>query len=63
MTLMGELKAASDSKDDQRCRDLMDEVLRYQKNFRTSEIITVMQNLIETKAYDELALVISRETN
>lgn len=63
MTLIGELKAAADSKDDQRCHALMDEVLRYQKNFRKSEIITAMQNLIETKTYEQLSLFISRETN
>lgn len=63
MTLIGELKAAADSKDDQQCHALMDEVLRYQKNFQKSEIITVMKNLIETKAYDQLSLFITRETN
>ncbi|MDD5159011.1 MAG: hypothetical protein PHI47_03085 [Sulfuricurvum sp.] len=63
MTLIGELKAAADSKDDQRCHALMDEVLRYQKNFRKSETITAMQNLIDTKAYDQLSLFIARESN
>ena len=61
MTLMGELKSAADSKDDQRCHDLMDEVLRYQKNFRQSEMIAVMQNHINTKSYDQLSLFINSE--
>lgn len=63
MTLMGELKTAADSKNDQQCNALMDEVLRYQKNFRKSEIITTMQNLIHSKAYDQLSILITRETN
>lgn len=61
MTLMGELKSAADSKEDQRCHDLMDEVLRYQKNFRPSEMIASMQDLLQTKAYDQLSELINRE--
>ncbi|MDD2781087.1 SPOR domain-containing protein [Sulfuricurvum sp.] len=61
ITLMGELKTAADNKDDQRCHDLMDEVLRYQKNFRKSDIIAKMQKFIETKAYDQLSSFINRE--
>ncbi len=61
ITLMGELKTAADNKDDQRCHDLMDEVLRYQKNFRKSDIIETMEKFIETKAYDQLSAFINRE--
>jgi hypothetical protein len=58
---MGELKTAADNKDDQRCHDLMDEVLRYQKNFRKSDIIETMEKFIEMKAYDQLSAFINRE--
>ena len=61
MTLMGELKAAAESKDDQRCHDLLDEILRYQKNFRKSEVIRTMKTLVETKGYDQLSSLIMRE--
>ena len=61
MTLIEELKVAADSKDDQRCHDLVDEVLRYQKNFRNSEMIATMKNLVETKGYDQLSSLITRE--
>lgn len=63
VTLIEELKAAANSKDDQRCHDLMAEVLRYQKNFRKSEMIETMQNFIESKAYDQLSQFIDREMN
>lgn len=61
VTLIEELKVAADSKDDQRCHDLVDEVLRYQKNFRNSEMIATMKNLVETKGYDQLSSLITRE--
>lgn len=61
VTLIEELKVAADNKDDQRCHDLVDEVLRYQKNFRKSEMIVTMKNLVETKGYDQLSSLITRE--
>lgn len=61
VTLIGELKIAADSKDDQRCHDLVDEVLRYQKNFRRSEMIATMKTLVTSKEYDQLSSLISRE--
>jgi len=61
VTLIEELKVAADSKDDQRCHDLVDEVLRYQKNFRKSEMIATMKTLVETKGYDQLSSLITRE--
>jgi len=61
MTLLKELKEASESKDASRCRDLIDEVLRYQKNFRKSEVITTIERLVETKEFDQLAFFLNRE--
>ena len=61
MTLLKELKEASESKDASRCRDLIDEVLRYQKNFRKSEVIIMIERLVETKEFDQLTLFLNSE--
>lgn len=61
MTLLGELKTAAEVKDEQQCKSLMDEVMKYQKNFRASEKIARIQSYIETKRYDELSTYINKE--
>jgi hypothetical protein len=61
ITLLGELKEAADIKDESRCRDLIDEILRYQKNFRQSVIIAVMDRFVETKAFEHLSALIAKE--
>lgn len=61
MTLLRELKMAAEGKDEQRCNSLMDEVMKYQKNFRSSGKIAQIQHYIETKRYDELSAYINKE--
>lgn len=61
MTLIQELKEASAKKDASRCRDLMDEVMRYQKNFRQSTIISAMDKAVEEKSFDSLSALLNRE--
>ncbi|MDD5716492.1 MAG: hypothetical protein PHW64_01705 [Sulfuricurvum sp.] len=61
MTLLGELKVASDEKDELRCTDLIEEVLRYQKNFRSSDAISAMVNWNQQKDFDSLSDFIQRE--
>lgn len=61
MTLIQELQEASAKKDSSRCRDLMDEVMRYQKNFRQSLIISAMNKAVEDKSFDSLNTLLSRE--
>jgi hypothetical protein len=63
MTLLEELKEASEAKDIPRCQDLMDEIMRYQKNFRQSVIIASMKGLIENKMFDQLSELITKEMN
>lgn len=58
-TLLEELKSAANSKNSERCEDLMEEVLRYQKNFRKSDVIASMQECVETKAFDRLSAIIT----
>jgi len=61
-TLIGELTTAARNKEFQRCRDLMDEVMRYQKNVDTSAVLTKMNELTDQKAFDKLVELIVRET-
>lgn len=62
MTVIGQLKEAADNQDAQRCRDLMDEVQRYQKNFQTSPMIAQMDKLTSAKEFVELSRLISKES-
>jgi hypothetical protein len=61
VTLLGELKEAADSKDEHRCHDLIDEVLRYQKNFRKSDTISKMERLVKDKEFSQLSAFINHE--
>ncbi|MCX6061994.1 MAG: hypothetical protein NT103_07090 [Campylobacterales bacterium] len=63
ITILKELKEAAESKDTSRCHDLMHEVLRYQKNFRKSNIITTMEELVESKNFSQLSAFVSNEIN
>lgn len=57
-TLLDELKKAAQSKNEQRCKEIMEEIFRYQKNFRQSEKITSLQQCIESKEFDKLVELI-----
>jgi len=61
VTLLQELKEASDLKEDQKCRELMNEVLRYQKHFRKSVIIAQMGDFVKTHQYEALSSLINNE--
>jgi len=61
VTLLKELKEASDSKEASRCCELIDEILRYQKNFKKSDIITTLEHLIESKDFEQLSAVLHNE--
>ncbi|MFH0709968.1 MAG: hypothetical protein V2A75_07170 [Pseudomonadota bacterium] len=63
MTILKELKDAAEAKDASRCHDLMNEVLRYEKNFRKSNVITTMEKLIESKNFSQLSAFINNEIN
>ncbi len=63
MTILNELKDAAESKDASRCHDLMNEVLRYQKNFSKSNVITTMEELVESKNFSQLSVFINGEIN
>lgn len=62
MTVLQELKEAADNQDSQRCKDLMDELERYQKSFRPSDILAQMKELTEAKELGRLSMLIVRET-
>lgn len=57
-TLLDELKKAAQSKNEQRCHEVMEEIFRYQKNFRQSEKITSLQQYIDNKEFDKLVELI-----
>lgn len=61
VTLLKELKEASDSKDVSLCCGLMEEILRYQKNFKKSDIITTLEQLVENKNFEQLSAVLHNE--
>lgn len=63
ITILKELKDAADVKDASRCYDLMREVLLYQKNFRKSNAIATMDELVEGKNFSQLSAFISNEIN
>lgn len=63
ITILKELKDAADAKDASRCHDLMREVLLYQKNFRKSNAIVTMDELVEGKNFSQLSAFISNEIN
>lgn len=63
ITILKELKDAADAKDTSRCHDLMREVLLYQKNFRKSNAIATMDELLKDKNFSELSAFISNEIN
>lgn len=60
-TLIQELQYASDNKEAKQCRDLMDEIKRYQKNYRHSAVLERMDALIDAKTFDVLSAIIRRE--
>lgn len=61
MMILKELKDAAESKDASRCHDLMNEVLKYQKNFSKSNVITTMEELVESKNFSQLSVFINGE--
>ncbi|MDP3588259.1 MAG: hypothetical protein Q8R58_09420 [Sulfuricurvum sp.] len=63
ITILEELKDAADAKDASRCHDLMREVLLYQKNFRKSNAIATMDELVEGKNFSQLSAFIGNEIN
>lgn len=61
MTVLNELKLAADEKDDARSYDLFQEILRYQKNFRKSAVISEMEQLVNAKELNKLSILITKE--
>lgn len=61
VTLLGELKGAAEIKDHLRCIDLMNELMRYQKNFKKSAKMEALMNLVKTKEFERLATFINNE--
>lgn len=58
-TLLDELNKAARIKNEQRCKEVMEEIYKYQKNFRQSEKITLLQQCIESKDFDRLVELIT----
>jgi hypothetical protein len=61
ITLLNELQSAAQHKELGRCNEIMDEILRYQKNFQKSEMMTSMKELLEDKELETLAAFIGSE--
>lgn len=61
MSLMGELKSAADNKDYARCSDLLAELMRYQKNFKKSVKMDILQQLVDKREFERLATFINNE--
>lgn len=60
ITVIEQLQEAADANEATRCIDLMEEVRRYQKNFRNSPIIDRMDELIRNRETGELSALIAQ---
>lgn len=61
MTLLKELKEASDVQEASLCSDLMEEIMRYQKNFQKSTAITTLEQLVQNEDFAQLSAVLHNE--
>lgn len=61
ITLLSELRSAAQNKESGRCNEIMDEILRYQKNFQKSEMMASMKELLDGKELEKLAALIGSE--
>ncbi|MDD2829344.1 MAG: hypothetical protein PHW18_07215 [Sulfuricurvum sp.] len=61
ITLLNELQSAAQRKELGRCNEIMDEILRYQKNFQKSAIMASMKDLLDAKELEKLAVFIGSE--
>ncbi len=61
ITLLGELKGAAELKDHPRCSDLMDELMRYQKNFKKSVKMDALRQMANAREFERLATFINNE--
>lgn len=61
ITLLKELQVAAQHKEMSRCNELMDELMRYQKNFQKSEIMGSMHEMVGAKEFEKLAALIGSE--
>lgn len=58
-TLLDELQKAAQAKNDQRCKEILEEIIRYQKNYKQSRTITLFQEYIEQNQFDKLLKLIN----
>lgn len=61
MTALAQLKDAAEAQDAQKCGVLMEEILRYQNNFRESAIMAQMEELINAREFTRLFELLKHE--